>query len=529
MIALVAKRKTLLLLLFGCAMAILAAIWVRHPGYMDAEYYYATARTLAGGGGFQEPFIWNYLDDPAGIPHPSHLYWLPVTSILAAIPMSVGGLCFRIAQLPFILLTGGLPLMAATLSAWLGFDDRMSWFSGLLAGFSGFYLAYFITTDAFSLYAALGGGILWLSAASARSPSTGRWLLLGGMIGVANLTRTDGLLFIFVGLAAVGLSRRRPFISSGALVLGFLVASAPWLVRNWMAIGAPFSPATSRAPWMLSYNELFAYPASQLTFSRWWHAGIGELLSQRWEALVANLSTLLAVNGLVFQAPLILIAAVRLRRRNLVKLAGIYLLLLLGLMSLAFPFAGARGGFFHSSAALMPLFWALTPKGVAIAVDWASRVRRWDRHQARMVFQVAAVALSAGITMAVFWNRALRPVGMSAAWSAGAETYEDVASEVQKLGFGDERVAVNNPPGFYLASGMPAIVIPNGGPSALGAVMQRYGARIVILDQNHPEDLELLYDDPTSLDWLKLRKTVEPSGGGRIYILESRGVNFGDE
>ncbi len=529
MIEMMAKRKSPLLLTFGCAIAILAAIWVRHPGYMDADYYFATARTLAAGGGFQEPFIWNYLDDPSGIPHPSHLYWLPVTSILAAIPMRLGGLSFRAAQMPFILLTGCLPLMAAKLSEWLGFDDRMSWFSGLLAGFSGFYLAYFVTTDAFSLYAVLGGGILWLAAAAARSPSPTRWLLLGGMIGIANLTRTDGSLFLVVGLAAVALSRRRPFISSAVLVLGFLLASAPWLLRNWMTIGAPFSPATSRAPWMLSYDELFTYPASQLTFSRWWNAGIGELLSQRWDALVANLSTALAVNGLVFQAPLILIAAVHLRRRNLLKLAGIYLVLLLGLMSLAFPFAGARGGFFHSSAALMPLFWALTPKGVSIAVDWGSRARRWNRSQAKTVFQVASVALSAGITIAVFWGRALRPVQMSAAWGASAETYERVASVVQKLGLGGESAAVNNPPGFYLASGTPAIVIPNGGPSALEAVMQRYGARIVILDQNHPDGLGPLYDDPDSLDWLRLRGTVGPSGGSPIYILESRGANIGDQ
>jgi hypothetical protein len=522
------RRKWLLLLIFGYAIAGLAAVWVGHPGYMDADYYYATARSLAAGDGFQEPFIWNYLDDPQGIPHASHLYWLPMTSLLAAAPMRLAGLSFRAAQIPFIMLTGLLPLMAARLSEWLGFGDRLSWVSGLLAGFSGFYLPYFVTTDAFSLYAVLGGGILWLGASAARSPSARKWFLLGLLIAVANLTRTDGLLFLVVGLGAILLSRGRHFTSSGALVLGFALVSAPWLLRTWMITGSPFSPATSRVPWLLSYDELFAYPPGQLTFARWWGAGISELLAGRWDALVANLSTLLAVNGLIFQGPLILVAGLHVRSRPILKLSGIYLLLLLGLMSLAFPFAGARGGFFHSSTALMPLFWALTPKGLAVAVDWGSRNRGWNHREAGMIFQTAAVALALGITLAIFWSRVLRPGPQAPGWSASARTYERLAREVQELGLGDGTVAVNNPPGFYLASGTPAIVIPDGGISELRAVMERYEARIVILDVNHPRGLEELYAHPHSVDWLRLEASVELPGDKPIYILESRGDHVGD-
>jgi hypothetical protein len=52
------------------------------PGYMDAEYYYAGAIRLHEGYGFTQPFLWNYLDEPAGLPHPRipigcrwHLDW----------------------------------------------------------------------------------------------------------------------------------------------------------------------------------------------------------------------------------------------------------------------------------------------------------------------------------------------------------------------------------------------------------------------------------------------------------------------
>ena len=44
------------------------------PGYLDATYYFSGGVQLAQGNGFTEPYLWNYLDDPQGIPHPSHGY-----------------------------------------------------------------------------------------------------------------------------------------------------------------------------------------------------------------------------------------------------------------------------------------------------------------------------------------------------------------------------------------------------------------------------------------------------------------------
>ena len=80
------NRRTWLLFLLGALIYSLVSVFQTTPGYMDAEYYAATALQLAGGKGFQEPFIWNYLNQPAGIPAPSHLYWMPLASILAALP-----------------------------------------------------------------------------------------------------------------------------------------------------------------------------------------------------------------------------------------------------------------------------------------------------------------------------------------------------------------------------------------------------------------------------------------------------------
>ena len=71
--------------LFGLALLVrlLAALFQQQPNYMDAAYYYVNALNLAAGRGFVEDFVWNYLGNPAPPPQPSHLYWMPLTSMLA--------------------------------------------------------------------------------------------------------------------------------------------------------------------------------------------------------------------------------------------------------------------------------------------------------------------------------------------------------------------------------------------------------------------------------------------------------------
>ncbi|HQN44554.1 MAG TPA: hypothetical protein PLA25_10495, partial [Anaerolineaceae bacterium] len=70
-------------------LAVIALCWQfqRSPGYMDSAYYYIGARQLASGQSLTEPILWNYLDDPAGLPHPSHTYWMPLTSLVSSLGM----------------------------------------------------------------------------------------------------------------------------------------------------------------------------------------------------------------------------------------------------------------------------------------------------------------------------------------------------------------------------------------------------------------------------------------------------------
>src|SRR3989304_1472536 len=165
--AIVMNKRDLLVVLFIALGVRIALAWPQaQPGYMDAYYYTVGAQQLASGRGFTEPFIWNYLDDPYGLPRPSHQYWMPLPSILAAISMLIGGVNFRAAQLPFVLLSALLPVIAYGV-AWQSstrFARRHAWAAALLAIFSGFFVPFWSLPETFAPFAVFGSLCLWAAS-----------------------------------------------------------------------------------------------------------------------------------------------------------------------------------------------------------------------------------------------------------------------------------------------------------------------------------------------------------------------------
>ncbi len=78
-------RDYFLLFIAGLIVSSLMLLIRPYTGYMDADYYFGTAREIASGHGFIQNFLWNYLDNPASILHPAFTYWMPLSSIIAAI------------------------------------------------------------------------------------------------------------------------------------------------------------------------------------------------------------------------------------------------------------------------------------------------------------------------------------------------------------------------------------------------------------------------------------------------------------
>ena len=372
------------LLVFGTA-----AAFQQTPGYMDAEYYYAGALRLARGESLDEPYLWNYLNDPPGLPAPAFAYWMPLVSLMAAAGLKLG-LGWWGARLPFLLLAACVPVLSAYM-AWK-FTGQLfaARLAGVLALFPGFYLAYLGAIDAFALYMVLGGLFLLLAFEMRLKPAL-RLAGLGLLAGLMHLARADGLLWLGAALgAAVWQARRerRKFLYLVLPLAAYGLVMAPWYGRNLSVWGALFPPGNGRTLWLVEYGQTMIFPAGLLNFSTWVAAGWGAHLAGRLEALGSNLQTVAAVQGGVVLFPFMLIGAFKLRRCLPVALGLALWALTLAAMSLIFPYAGQYGGFFHSGAAFQPLWWALAPVGLEAAVRTVAVWRRWQRGGQVLRFQV---------------------------------------------------------------------------------------------------------------------------------------------
>ncbi len=535
-------RKYLLLFLLGLAVAGIAAAFEPVPGYMDAEYYYAGGLQLARGQGFQEPFLWNYLDDPSGLPHPSHTYWMPLPSILAAAGMwAAGRVDFFGARLAFLVLAGLIPVLTARLSFSLLDDPKKAFLSGLLALFPGFYLLYLPNTESFAPYMLLGTLFL-LVAFTQRLSHPVRFLLLGILAGFMHLSRADGLIWLMPALAlalapllrgnafwkgvqsANGIKEKMffaPFapVREAFLALaGYIIFLAPWYARNLALYGSFFAPGGSHTLWLINYNQTYAYPASAVNFQVWLASGWNAILAARWDALGMNLMNFLAVQAQIFLLPFLLIGLWRLRKSPVVWLASGMWALTLGLMTVIFPFAGGRGGFLHSSAAVQPLFWAAAPLGFEAALDWGVRKRGWKPRRAWLMFGSALVGLSLLYTAAIFVQNVIGSDPAHPVWRATWDEQAEVEARLALMDVPkDAVVMLNNPPGAFVVSGRSSISIPDTDLETMIAAARRYGARYLIVDKNHVQGLEDLYQHPRDVPGLDYLSTI---AGTHVFKVE---------
>ncbi len=522
----------------------LAILPVQQPGYMDAAYSYDIALSLARGQGLVEPFLWNYLDDPAGLPHPSHLYWMPLPTLLAWVGIKLFGESYGAAQVPFVFLSALLPLVSYWIALRVTGERRHGWLAGLLTVFSGFYVLYWGHTDNFTPFALAGSLCLgvagwglgprdWGPGAGGcpTTPRTGsrvlwKWLGAGALAGLAHLSRADApLLFIAIGLVWVQSllsnlqSRKGKEIGDWRfgiilwLVLGYFLVMLPWFVRNWALTGAALPAAGTKTIWLTTYDDLFSYgrELSLQTYLAW---GWGDILRSKLDALGLNLQTVVAVFCLVFLAPLAVVGWWRLRRHPLYRLAAWYGLLLFLAMTLVFTFPGPRGGLFHSGGALLPFVFCAAVVGLDVAVEWvAARRRGWDTRQAKRVFSVGMVGLALLISGFLFYQgviagtrwRGEAPYRHLVEWLAAQ-------SELQAV------VMVGDPPGYWYHGGGPSIVVPNEPVETLLAVADRYGARYLVLDSNRPGPLASLYEGIETHP--RLRLIGLPANDLRLYRIE---------
>jgi hypothetical protein len=198
-------RHYLILFIIGLLVPFAVSRFQTMPGYMDADYYFAGGVQLAEGKGFTEPYLWNYLDDPQELPHPSHTYWMPLASIVSAIGMWITGQStYAAGRASFIILSACIPLLTASLAYSVSRQTRLAMVSGLLAIFPLYYTPFMPVPDNYALYMAFGSSFLLFA------PRRETWIpvALGALAGLLTLARSDGLLWL--GLAGLTVMWKSP-------------------------------------------------------------------------------------------------------------------------------------------------------------------------------------------------------------------------------------------------------------------------------------------------------------------------------
>jgi len=483
-------RTYLLLFLFGLILPTVIAQFEPVPGYLDSAYYYAGGIQLVEGRGFTEPYLWNYLDGTTSLPHPSHTYWMPLSSLLAAAGMWLTGqTTFTAARLPFILISGLVVPVTAHL-AWLFTRKKdIALLAALFAIFSVYSAPFVGVTDNFSPFMLFGGLYFIFASKLIEDPQRPYpWFGLGLMAGLLSLSRSDGLLWLPMTLLfALWRAPRNTFagfvryllLASLSTLFGFLLIMGPWYLRNFKTFGTLMAPGGSRALWLENYEQTFIYPPTLLTMQTFLAQGWGKILLDRLIALASNLGSGFAAHGGIILFPFIVAGVIYHRKDERVRLGALAWFILFFVMSFLFPFAGARGAFFHTGAALQPLWWVLAPLGLDGILSSLRSRKNWGDDRTPFVFRSALVMI---VIILTFYVVHLRIFVLG--WGEKEEiNYPAAEALLLQNGITDgDVVIVGNAPAYYLATGRSAISIPYGGLETIQLVSRQFGADYLVLE-----------------------------------------------
>lgn len=484
------------------------------PGYMDAEYYYAGAVNLFQGHGYFENYVWNTLNLPVSLPAASHVYWMPLPSILADLGMRLfNSRSYLDARYVTLVMSLFIPVVCYGFAYRISQQRRIGRIAGGFAVLSGVYLVYTNLVEAFTPYMLFGGLILVLAWLAFRTSSDQPWKLniqffcMGLLSGLMHLTRADGILWIgFAAFLLVFLiwqhKQWKPFLLPLILlVVGYFIIMSPWYFRNIQLYGWIFPPGNQYTLFLTGYNDNFLYPASQITMQRWLESGWQTILMDRVQAVGANLLTAWMIQFEIVLLPFFVIWIRAHWKENYIRWLLLCYVLQLILMSIIFPYAGMRGGFFHSGSAFQVIFWVGSAVGLDAAIKKLMDKRPYlDRRIPGMLYG-GVIMILAIITGMLYRQKVFGKENDLQNWQRGYVAYVQLNRALLANGIdADQGVMVNNPPGFYLASGRNAVVVPNAPIKGVVNLARKFDIQYVILDTHIVPALTDVYENHMSTD-----------------------------
>ena len=516
------------------AVGALVVPWVP---YLDASYYTLVAERLATGHGFTVPVIWAFLDvggtlpqDP-GLPIPSNAHWPPLGSIAAAASMAVFGPTWQAGQIPMTIISALIPGFTYVVARDVFGGRLLAIGAAILAIFAGPLFILYPAIDNFALFGVLGTAAMWMSTKAVRSGRPDRWLIgAGAMVGLATLTRIDGIVLAVAPAAAWLIGRgwtpwpagpgRPSFIGGAASALAFFLVLTPWLLRNLEVFGTPVPTSGGTMLWITSYNEQFSI-SRELSPARY--------LDWGWANIIGSKLTswgVVAGRTMVLMGGFLVISFVggmwAFRRRSELAPFLVYFVSIFVLMGGLFTFHAPQSAWYHSSPAWLGFGLPLALAGIPPTANAVGRFWPFLRRPQTHAF-LGAIGVVAAIVLSVLGSLNLWNI-----WVSNRERDLTAASFFLERGLTDDVVMTREAAMLNLMTGNPAVSFPLDPYPVIEEVVRAYDVKWVVVTQLRDElraplglwDGGAAVDqDGNRADWLAEDPAFE-TGNVRIFEVE---------
>jgi hypothetical protein len=509
-------------IVFAIALSIraAAAAAVSFPVPENTAYYVGVARNLVEGRGLISDSLWSYGTQPLAVPRAAFEVWMPLPSLLAAIPMAILGTAdwFRAAQISSVLVSATIPVLAWRLAADVAAEISMPTSrartlavgTGLVTAVLGPLVMFGAVPDSTAVFAALSlaACVLMTRIAAPAAPAaaapppvpppapvaaaappqvparTAALVALGLILGLAALTRSEAI-WLAAAWAAMawfwtpGDRRSRARLIAVPAVVACLVF-VPWLVRDTLAFGNPLPGQTISNAFFTHDYDVFAYQ-NQPSLSGYLSQGWPTIFGQHVAGFTHDLFNVLLVPAFPVSLVGLLALALVWRRRSLRPLA-IAAGLTYVATSLFFPIATTSGTFLHAAGATYVLLAVSCLVALDALVVRIGRIRHWTRPVAW---------IGPGIAIAAIVPLCLVSVSTLARQGDDARTrYDALPTAMARAGVplaGAGPVISSSPIWLAESARVRTLALPEESPESVLALAHRFGATIVIVrDDDRP-------------------------------------------
>ncbi|MEA2674181.1 MAG: hypothetical protein QOI92_1373 [Chloroflexota bacterium] len=545
----------------------IAATQITFPRPEDVAYYVGVARNLVEGHGLTTDAIWSFQTPPLSFPRAAFEVWLPLPTLLAAIPMALFGTTFAAAQVSSVIVGSIVAVLAWRLAADVaaargltpGRARTLAIGSGLTAAVYLPLVLASVQPDSTMPFAALVlVACLFMTRLSRRislervrtegieafvdrtardlSHRSRERVTLGIVLALAALTRNEAiwlaLTFLIVEWSNVGRAYSKPSDRLGAwginvipVALVAILTFAPWAFRDWIEFGSPLPGQALTNALSLDGRDIFAWQ-DRPTLARYLDAGLGKLLELRWDGIVHNVVSVLLLLGV----PLSVVGLIGLpggaRGRSVavehssvvdpLRPLVIFSIITFLVASLVFPVSTTWGTFLHAAGAIHVLLVISALLALDGLIGWVGKRRGWTN-------PVAWLGPAFAIAGCLLFSAVLLPTEGRAGRDT-ADQYAAIAYVFSPAGVDltlePGPVITDFPIWFAEATRHHAIALPNESPASILDLARTFDppARLLVVgaDNSGAWPAAILTGQPDSDCFVPLQLPDDPAHPGAL-------------